>query len=167
MVRNPVVGRYRLYKEGTAKLGRWLAKTASRCGDVATILGPVPKRKSTPSTNESDRRPSNETSVSVSARDMVELAGAITPAGPGVTIPASILEVVVDVNAGCQACAKWYSTQAMQEGSSMSKQDQSHRHFIDILKDVRDILEAAHEEHSVAGQPAMANEEAGKSATKR
>ena len=52
-----------------------------------------------------------------------------------------------DVIAGRQVCAEWYSGQNLQLSSSLGIQDESHRHFIDVLREVRDILEEAREKH--------------------
>jgi len=41
MAPNPIVGKYRLYKTGTNKLVQWLAKAASACCDISTIINSI------------------------------------------------------------------------------------------------------------------------------
>lgn len=38
MAGNPIVGRYKLYKQGTTKLIQWLAQAAGACCDLTSIL---------------------------------------------------------------------------------------------------------------------------------
>ncbi|KAK4548195.1 hypothetical protein LTR36_010064 [Oleoguttula mirabilis] len=155
MARNPVVGRYRLYKEGTAKLVRWLAQTASRCCDISAIIksstpAPAPRKAGSSARGEN-------TAIPIRPRELIRLAEAIASASPSVEIPSDILHVARDVIAGRQVCAEWYSGQAMQESSKLGEQDLAHRHFVTVLQDVLVILTDASEKQTASDVPAEAD----------
>ncbi|KAK5119636.1 hypothetical protein LTR85_007465 [Meristemomyces frigidus] len=134
---SPILGRYKLYKAGTARLVQWVARTASGCCDITSIVKALrtdPARKAAP------KAPLGAT-VDIRTRELVTLANIIASAKPPVAIPTSILEVARDVITGITVCAEWYASQTFAEHSA--EQNDGHAYFIGILREVRDILSSA------------------------
>ena len=117
--------RYTLYKEGTTRLVRWLVRTVSSCS-IAFVNAPTKDTHST--------------------ADLTRYARAILAAIPPADIPSSILELVNDVIVGRSVCADWYSSRAARSSTDQSELragNRSHRHFIQVLQEVRDTLREA------------------------
>lgn len=134
--------RYRRYKAGTAKIVNYLVSTAQQCGNIATIL---PSLKAAKKASKSAKRdPSSvtasETAVQVNTVDLVKLAEIVSKSK--LDVPLEIY-VVKDVIAGRRTCADWYKAISKDDDPDRSTQDQSHMHFIRVLENIHDLLEAA------------------------
>jgi len=125
MASPPLAGRYALYKEGTAKLVRWLKTNASLSS--AAYANAYLK-------------------VIVSTGDLLPFAGAIAGVGASVRIPGSLLDLILDVITGRQVCADWYASPASEPAVDTAAEETSnraHRHFITVLQEIYDTLSAA------------------------
>lgn len=120
-----IAGRYVLYKEGTARVVRWLTTNASSCSIACA----------------------NATCQAViSTRDLLRFARAIANAQSPVDIPTAILELLADVITGRQICANWYAGQVpgvSTEDATIDSSNKSHTHFVGVLQDIYDMLKSA------------------------
>ncbi|KAK4544128.1 hypothetical protein LTR36_004626 [Oleoguttula mirabilis] len=151
---SPIQGRYKLYKAGTARRVEWLAKTASRCCNVTTIIGslaPDPAKA-----HSSSSRTSPLQDVRIRTHELVALANAIVAADPPVSIPQNIIDVLNDVIAGREVCTQWYSSQAVQQESDVARQNEGHVFFIHTLREVHNLLSSAHQAQVQSQQPTAA-----------
>ena len=120
-----VIGRYRRYKAGTKKVVSWLAQNASHCCDIAAKFNCFkPNSKS-------------ESEIKVPTKVLTALADIIVSAEANLPIPEHILQVLEDVIDLRTDCAAWYETQAISDGTDLAARNQSHKHFISVLKGVR------------------------------
>lgn len=80
--------------------------------------------------------------VGIRAHDLVELARMIAEKGAivNVEVPGGMLLIVQDVIAGRQKCAAWYAGQALERGSEGRRGGDGHKGFIQILRNVLEIL---------------------------
>lgn len=141
MAPKPLFGRYKLYKAGTNKLIQWLASSASRCCELKSIvksLGSSLKAKTT----KKNKEPTSP--VEIRTQEILKLAEAIAAADPPIDIPETIIEIAKDVIAGREECAGWYAAQALQGGSELEQENESHRYFILVLQRVLNLLIDAH-----------------------
>lgn len=123
MLDSPIVGRYRLYKEGTARLERWMVHTARPHSALASSLsGPLDHG-------------------ALTTRNWVQLARVMAAAE--VKIPQSILEVFADVIDGREAAARWYGAQSDGSDEVTVANDGRHVHFVGILREVHGILSSS------------------------
>lgn len=157
MARNPVVGRHRLYKEGTTKLISWLTKTANQYCDISSMKNLIPQEFSAPASQNAP--PPDTAYAPAKVRELVRFAGAVASASPPVVIPVAILEVTRDVIDGRLSCAAWYAGQSLQESSRLGKEDRAHRHFITVLQEVHLILHTAREDQQVSTRTLAAGED--------
>lgn len=124
MAAGPVLDRYARYKAGTKKLIQWLATTARRYGDLT---------KAIPGLSSST---SNAT-IKVPTRQLVTFAKIIASSSEKVDGVEEILLIAKDVVEGRQVCADWY---AMLDTKELETQNESHQHFIEVLRQVNDTL---------------------------
>ncbi|KAF7198378.1 hypothetical protein HII31_00117 [Pseudocercospora fuligena] len=117
----PVGGRYDLYKEGSDRLVRWVIKTALACRRSIVKLS----------------------SSKVSVKDLLKCAELIsTWDHPPIEVPLEMIELAADVIAGRSTAVDFYS--GHQKKSEAEKaSDAGHIHFIEALKQVRELLETA------------------------
>ncbi|KAK3628578.1 hypothetical protein LTR56_018521 [Elasticomyces elasticus] len=111
------VSRYKRYKAGTAQVVSWLAPRflfRSSSKDLETIR--------------------------IKTRELRKLAEVITDSDPPVQVPAALIQVLDDVIAGREECASWYAAQAIDDATKLAAQNETHAHFIGILKEVRELL---------------------------
>lgn len=154
MAHNPIIGRYRLYKEGTNKLVAWMAKTASRCCDVSNIVTSITAAAKLHGTSAS---------IKVRTRELIALARAIANARSPIELPASVLQICADVIAGLGSCAEWYAAQAIQDDTKLAEQNRTHAFFIDTLRMVHEILSSC-KQAEMPGKPANATKASKKKA---
>ena len=132
MAPSALLGRYKLYKAGTNKLVQWLAHSASRCCDISTIIKASDSRPAT--------APKDSLAIQVRTQELIKLAEAIAGSDPPVEIPIAILDIAKDVIAGREECAEWYASQSIQGGSTLEKENESHRYFIMVSHAFRLVL---------------------------
>jgi len=76
----------------------------------------------------------------------VSLAQRITEATPPIAVPSEITLVLQDVNQGRSVCAEWYGnltvTRPELGHGRLAELNGTHRHFIDVLKQIQDLLKA-------------------------
>ena len=133
--RVPLLNSYKLYKAGTKKLIEWLASTASRCCDIKTIVqscGASLKRGSSTTDGRCE--------VEIRTREVLKLAEVVATSEPPVAIPSTIIDIAKDVIAGREECADWYAAQALQGGSGLEEENETHRYFILVLRKVSKLL---------------------------
>ena len=147
MASQELIGRYQRYKHGTRNLVYWLTKTAASCGDLETVL------KSFQPNSTSKKRTLVAPELEVRAHELMALARLIAENGRsvGMEVPEGMLLIVQDVIAGREECAAWYAGQALKSGSGTQKEDEGHRGFIEILRDVLEILKGFRASTSAAG----------------
>lgn len=110
----PALNRYALYKTGTATLIDWLLSISASCGY-----------------GDPQNPPKNPVPVS----RLLRCAKTISAKRPAVHIPGNIIELAVDVIQGRELYEELYA--------SVREDDQSHRHFINVLRDVAAVLRDA------------------------
>ncbi|EMC93298.1 hypothetical protein BAUCODRAFT_235264 [Baudoinia panamericana UAMH 10762] len=119
-----IAGRYALYKEGTARIAEWIKATSRSCGALT--------RSSSPQ--------------KLTTGDLTRYANAIACTLPAVNIPGSIIEDLREVISSRQVCAEWYTAQQTTQTKDRDvdiASHRSHRHFIDVLQGVLDVLQEA------------------------
>ncbi|KAF2774350.1 hypothetical protein EJ03DRAFT_5303 [Teratosphaeria nubilosa] len=151
MAPQPLTGRYKLYKAGTAKLVDWLATTASRCCDIRIVIKSL---AGSGNVQSKPIRPPGKSkgpeTVELSTQELIQLAEAIISARPPVDIPEHIIEIIRNVIGGRRECAAWYAGQALEIGSDVQKQNETHRYFIMVLERILDLLADARSRLKVA-----------------
>ena len=134
-----IAGRYALYKEGNARIVRWLAKNAASCSAAFANV---------------------HLKDSISTSNLLRFANAI--AESAVEIPGAILDLLADVIAGRQFCAKWYTAQATSDQAETAVSEQSirsHSHFLEVLQQVYAILREARRSQRIGKHAAPASSE--------
>ncbi|KAK4889285.1 hypothetical protein LTR27_011891 [Elasticomyces elasticus] len=126
------VSRYKRYKAGTAQVVSWLARTAGRVSDLTSCLDCL-KPGSSSSSKDLE-------TIRIKTRELRKLAEVITDSDPPVQVPAALIKVLDDVIAGREECASWYAAQAIDDATKLAAQNETHAHFIGILKEVRELL---------------------------
>ncbi|KAK4548235.1 hypothetical protein LTR36_010105 [Oleoguttula mirabilis] len=157
---NAVTDLYQRYKIGTKHVVLWLADTARKTSDLASVLPSMqgattettdPARKTTKGNkrkkekkNEPDAKRLPASILTLSTQDLARLADAIAstasadkPAPAGIETTISVLE---DVISGRSECTVWYRTQAEDDSIVVAESDKRHRHFVDVLRAVLEIL---------------------------
>lgn len=104
--------RYDLYKAGTIRFTSWVITTAASVGCGDTKL--------------------KDTRVTVAK--LKQCVDAVVQSS--VIIPSNITELLEGVIIGRQLCADWYCAQS----DSDAEENQSHQHFIDVLRDILQSL---------------------------
>lgn len=132
------IGRYKRYKAGTKQVIEWLARTADRVGDLASCLDCL-----RPKANGTKLSKADIETIRIKTHELKKLAALIADSDPPVGVPREVLQVLEDVIAGRQACASWYASQAIGDVSELASQNDSHAHFIHVLKQVQHILRPA------------------------
>ncbi|KAK5674876.1 hypothetical protein LTS10_012288 [Elasticomyces elasticus] len=128
------VSRYKRYKAGTAQVVSWLARTAGRVSDLTSCLDCLkPGSSSSPSSKDLE-------TIRIKTRELRKLAEVITDSDPPVQVPAALIKVLDDVIAGREECASWYAAQAIDDATKLAAQNETHAHFIGILKEVRELF---------------------------
>lgn len=112
--------------------GQWLAKTSSLYYDLKKVLKSL--KRGLPGKQRS------KIEVTIATRELIELAELISKGTPSPDIPDDIIIILRDVIQGREECAKWYEAQPLSEGSKISRENDSHRHFIKTLHSILDIL---------------------------
>ena len=123
MASQQVVGRYKLYKQGTRNLVYWLTVTAEQYCDLKTVIRALRESESSPQ----QARPAG---LEVRQAELVQLAELIATAEPPPDVPEGIVLIAKDVIQGRECCAEWYSAQALQTGSDLEKENDGHKAFI-------------------------------------
>ncbi|KAK5728970.1 hypothetical protein LTR15_002111 [Elasticomyces elasticus] len=127
------VSRYKRYKAGTAQVVSWLARTAGRVSDLTSCLDCLKPGFSSPSSKDLE-------TIRIKTRELRKLAEVITDSDPAVQVPAALIKVLDDVIAGREECASWYAAQAIDDATKLAAQNETHAHFIGVLKEVRELL---------------------------
>ncbi|PIA89257.1 hypothetical protein CB0940_07389 [Cercospora beticola] len=120
---SPLADHYTRYKLGTAKIIRWLSQQAQRItersGNVMNLPSPL------------------------TTKTLIRLAKIISLAKPKSKVPISILLVIEDVIRGRQRCADFYGQlEVNTTDGKFTSTNESHRHFISVLEEVRTLLKA-------------------------
>lgn len=127
MAPQELVSRYKEYKSKTRGLLYWLTRTASTCCDLTTVLSSLASK------SKSDAVQADNTGeLEIRADELLALAEKIASADPPVEVPEGVLLIIRDIIAGREGCAEWYSAQALVGGSKVAKENESHRHFIEV-----------------------------------
>lgn len=116
----PALNRYALYKAGTATLLDWLLSTSASCG-----YGD----------------PKNPPKSPVPVSRLLRCAQTISQKTPAVHIPGNITELIGDVIKGRELYAELYA--------STGEEDDSHKHFIEVLWEVSRLLRDARKRYKV------------------
>jgi hypothetical protein len=122
----PISNRYKLYKEGTKSLVRWVNRKASSYSNAADYLRTLARPDCAATT--------------LTTRDLVWLTKLIV-ANDAVEIPEDILNITQDIVAERQVCANWYKDQNM--NGELTASDKTHAYFIGTLNEIYDILHSA------------------------
>ena len=123
MAPQEVVGRYRLYKQGTRSLVYWLTQTAAKYCDLKSIIKSL-------ATSGAPAKQIDTAGVEIRSAELLRLAEVIANTEPPPDVPEGIVLIAKDVIEGRELCAVWYSTQALQAGSALEKENDGHRFFI-------------------------------------
>lgn len=132
------IGRYKRYKAGTKQVIEWIARTADRVGDLKSCLDCLK-----PNAKGSKLSKADIETIRIKTHELKKLAALIADSDPPVGVPRDLFRVLEDVIAGRQACASWYASQAIGDVTELASQNDSHAHFILVLKQVQDILRPA------------------------
>ncbi|PPJ52777.1 hypothetical protein CBER1_11191 [Cercospora berteroae] len=132
----PTAGRntYQLYKEGTTKLTTWLVDNARRCNaDVQTNAAP----------NTESSEASSRSKYTVPTTHFVALAKTIVSSeDPIIRIPQNILALIRYTISLRKHAAKFFSGLASGvETDECLRSNAGHRHFIEVLEQVLNILD--------------------------
>lgn len=167
MAPEPIVGRYKLYKAGTSKLGKhssrsphrpqklltltdvvvnWLAKTGSVYCDLKKVLSSL----SCGTPGKKRRSKTGPAHVDIRTQELIKLAEIICNGRPPPNIPEDILTITKDVIKGREECAEWYDAQAL---GKLSKENDTHQFFITVLHRVLELLECASEKQKACTAP--------------
>lgn len=147
MAPQALLGRYKLYKAGTAKLTQWLASTAGKCCDLKSVIKSLSCGLQARTTNKVR---SSESPIEVRTQELLKLAEVITSSSQTLEIPEAIIKTAENVIDGRQECAEWYSAQALQGGGDLEKENDSHRYFILVLRKILRLLKEARAKSVVA-----------------
>lgn len=139
MAPQELIGRYRDYKSKTKNLVYWISQTAERCCSLSTIVkslavgnkSSAQARTSTPQTGP----------IEISTQELLELTKAISARRPAVEVPEGVLLIIRDVIAGREGCAEWYSAQALKDDGKVARENNGHRHFIEVRAPGLQILD--------------------------
>ena len=133
---------YQIYKQGTKRITTWLVQTAKRCGaDVSFLDNAMSTGTRTAKPNPKTTEQAT-TTYEVPLREFTRLASDIaTSTSPKVSLPKSIATLIRSVISLRQQANDVFKT--LSSGAKDRQADDRHRHFISVLEEVLDILEAA------------------------
>lgn len=120
---------------GTMKVVDWLANAARECEDGSVGLRQPPRRKQRSKKKSTSNAPQN---VKISSAQMVQLAEAVSKSS--INVPFHILNTLDSVIDGRKHCAKFYAAIRSKSTTLEAIQNESPKHFINVLKDTRSIL---------------------------
>ena len=148
MAENTLVHRYRLYKCGTAKMVAWLANGAQEIKEVTNIIPAlsVVEANAKQPKKIGKSKPSVQTNIKISTAQLLSLAEVV--AHSSTSIPADIFDTLDRVIAGRQHCAEWYAAVSSSSVTAAATQNEGHRHFISILKDIQRLFEKFRPSHT-------------------
>jgi hypothetical protein len=138
---------YALYKQGTAQVVSWLAKTAASCGYEGSTPADAAAQKTKKTNNKNskgkgkgkDKTQSQQAKYTVSVRELPELARTISKHFPQMAdlqaLP-NILEVLNDV---ILKRKDWAKNFGLPDTSTVAS-DVRHTHFVAVLEEVYQIL---------------------------
>ncbi|KAK4618926.1 hypothetical protein CLAFUW4_12295 [Fulvia fulva] len=150
-------GRYARYKKSTDTVLDWLARTASTCCDIASIVASL-------QTADNRRKiAKGSTVITLRTAELVRLAQAIADADPSIPTPLTILETTRDVIRLRQDVAADYAMDSMRRHSTLTESDHGHKHFIAVLQQVHDILKPSASTGAAPAPPAKSNKRKKKS----
>ena len=140
MAENTLVHRYRRYKAGTTKVVDWLANSAQDCQDVTGIIPSLRTAKRPMKQTTRSRKPKYRTlpNIKLSASQMFSLAEVVSQNSK--PVPAEILSTLDSVIERRRHCAEWYAAVLGKTNAVTAVQNEGHKHFISVLKDVRRLL---------------------------
>lgn len=110
MAPQELVGRYRKYRSATNGLLYWITTTAGTCCNLKDV-------KSLASTSKSATRPPQAPyytgDYEISTDELIQLAEKICSSDPPIEVPEGIVLILRDAINRREACAAWYSGQAL------------------------------------------------------
>ena len=123
-------------QKDTTELIEWLAQTASRCCDITPITVSLKSSKD-------QQQATIGAPIEVRSAELTKLANAIASAQPAVSISSATLDLLSEVIDGRQQCANPCASHSIQHKSVFAEDDKTHQHFIVVLRQIQQILEAA------------------------
>lgn len=118
MLSNDIERHYHIYKHGVDQLARWLLSTAAYCDSSQT----------------------RDSSATIPTARLLQLAEFIASHRRPAQIPDEILELIEEVIDARENCANFYTSQGLQCSG--------HRHYLQILQQVREVLKQAKRRNS-------------------
>ncbi len=133
---------YKRYKTGTQKFTSWLVEAVRRCGenivDVPNSTSKSRKKKGAESSAKGSL-PAGESKYTIPIRDFTKLAEIVVNSkNPRILVPSNILGLLAEVISLRKEFSAWMSHVASHD--HLRAQNDSHRHFIKILNQVKTIL---------------------------
>ncbi|KAL2683240.1 hypothetical protein Neosp_007708 [[Neocosmospora] mangrovei] len=142
MPHDPLVSIYQQYKQGTDFVASWLASNAKPCGystsDAAPSVSKTSKEKK--DVKRKGKRPAKENTFKtiVAIKDFVPMAKIISSHKPSIKVSQfflKTLEMVIEMRSG-------FGKQLAESGVALDQlSDRSHGHFVDVLRQVQEILQ--------------------------
>lgn len=132
----------RRYKRGTERVVTWLATTSARC-QITTSQLPA-AHTAAKAKLDVPKMEKNKSTVQVSTSSLLRCASII--ASSEEDIPSGITAIIKDVIEGREMCAQWYRNLISPQDPATLQQNSSHEHFINVLKDVMQVLQEARKE---------------------
>lgn len=134
---------YKQYKAGTTKVASWLANAARGCQDVTVIIPSLREANNAAKRSKQKKNhataASLDTTVTVTTSQLLNLAKVVVQAS--ISIPEDIIRTIQAVIAGRSIYAEWYTSCTALTDISHAEQKNSHRYFIDVLKEIQRLLE--------------------------
>ncbi|KAI8717223.1 hypothetical protein NCS52_00797500 [Fusarium sp. LHS14.1] len=139
---DPLVSIYQQYKQGTDFVASWLASTAKSCGYSTSDTAPSASNPGQEKTNDKSKgkRPAKETTFKtvVAIKDFVPMAKIISSHKPSIKVSQfflKTLDMVIEMRSG-------FGKHLDANGVARDHlSDQSHCHFVDVLREVQKILQ--------------------------
>ncbi|KAK4494692.1 hypothetical protein PRZ48_014048 [Zasmidium cellare] len=128
------------YKSGTKRLCQWLVTVSNQCTDITGLVSALPPRNSHAQVVAQ--------SVQLQTDEYISLARTISQAvkdgEPGIFVPRFVLDNIDTVIRLRQEEHEFYAATSMIVHKELSEDDKSHKHFIQVLRQVWAILGPAH-----------------------
>jgi hypothetical protein len=145
-----LVDTYRTYKKGTGNFVQWLAETARTTGTVNKIFKddyreaapPTRGRLKGAARKEAKKAGLTQDAIAtcqIPAKSFLTLATAIA-SDPRTSVPRTVFATLRAVIRGRKDCAVWYAMTSDCEDSAAKESNASHKHFIELLENVFEIL---------------------------
>jgi len=155
-----LVDTYRRYKRDTKTFTQWLGATARSTGLAEDVFEDGAEKQDTRNTGRKkgkNRKPRKQaTAYKISVNAFAQLARAIKEAKASV-VPHHIMNILGDVIKARKGCAAWYRAHQTEESETTKSHNEGHRHIIEALEEVRQILLPVKEKIKVLNEKA-ANE---------